>query len=63
MWWLNWDGPDYAVWQANGLRVDVSFQFTNDDFPPQTWGPDPYTTAYNVSDAVPRASVGGGGRP
>ncbi|KXZ55128.1 hypothetical protein GPECTOR_3g28 [Gonium pectorale] len=50
MWWLNWD-QEYAAWKKAGLRVDATFQFLWDVFPPSSWGPNVTATAYMLGFA------------
>ncbi|KXZ55117.1 hypothetical protein GPECTOR_3g27 [Gonium pectorale] len=50
MWWLNWD-QEYVAWKKAGLKVDASFQFTWDVFPPSSWGPNVTATAYMLGFA------------
>jgi hypothetical protein len=44
-WWLDWDW-EYGGWQAAGLEVQASIQFTSDQFARSSFDT-PYTAAYN----------------
>ncbi|GLC70243.1 hypothetical protein PLESTF_000947600 [Pleodorina starrii] len=50
MWWLDWD-REYVGWKAAGMKVDASFQFTKEVFPPSTWGFNVTATAYKLGFA------------
>ncbi|KAG2432171.1 hypothetical protein HXX76_009091 [Chlamydomonas incerta] len=52
-WWLDWD-IDYVGWKAAGLKIDASFQFLAEDFPPASWGSDPTGAAYRLGAAFAR---------
>lgn len=51
-WWLNWN-REYAAWNANGLPVQASIQFSNSNTPASTWDT-PYQSAYNYGYAFAR---------
>ena len=48
-WWLDWD-REYEVWDAAGLNVSASIQFSNSTQPENIWD-NPYQAAYNYGFA------------
>ncbi|MDP6934663.1 MAG: discoidin domain-containing protein, partial [Myxococcota bacterium] len=47
--WLDWN-REYEVWQAAGMSIAASIQFTEDYEPAEDWD-DPYTAAYGYGEA------------
>jgi hypothetical protein len=39
---------EYGAWKKAGIPVSVTYQWDKFVAPPAAWGPDPYSTSYNL---------------